>query len=44
MDTLFSHVSVITMDERMTILTDAFVGVENGKIVWLKKKAPEGQP
>ena len=44
MDTLFSHVSVITMDERMTILTDAFVGVEDGKITWLKKKAPEGQP
>ena len=44
MDTLFSHVSVITMDERMTILTDAFVGVKDGKIVWVKKKAPEDQP
>ena len=44
MDTLFSHVSVITMDERMTILTDAFVGVEDGKIVWVRKKAPEGKP
>ena len=44
MDTLFSHVSVITMDERMTVLTDAFVGVEDGKIRWLSKKAPEGQP
>lgn len=44
MDTLFSHVSVITMDERMSILTDAFVGVENGKISWLSKKAPEQKP
>lgn len=44
MDTLFSHVSVLTMDERMTVLTDAFVGVENGKIVWVRKKAPEGKP
>ncbi len=44
MDTLFSHVSVITMDERMSILTDAFVGVEGGKIAWLSKKAPETQP
>ena len=44
MDTLFSHISVITMDERMTVLTDAYVGVENGKIAWLSKKAPEGEP
>lgn len=44
MDTLFSHVSVITMDERMTVLTDAYVGVENGKISWLSKKAPEAEP
>ena len=27
MDTLFSNISVITMDERMQTLTDAFVGV-----------------
>lgn len=44
MDTLFSHISVITMDERMTVLTDAFVGVEDGRISWLNKKAPEEQP
>lgn len=44
MDTLFSHISVITMDERMSVLTDAFVGVKDGKIVWLSKKEPEEQP
>ena len=32
MDTLFSNISVITMDEGMRVLTDAFVGVEDGKI------------
>ena len=40
MDTLFTHVSVVTMDESMTVLTDAFVGVEGGKIVHLSKRAP----
>lgn len=44
MDTLFSHVSVVTMDERMSVLTDAFVGVKDGKIAWLSKKAPETEP
>lgn len=44
MDTLFSHVSVLTMDARMSVWTDAFVGVTDGKISWLAKKAPEEQP
>lgn len=44
MDTLFSHISVITMDERMSVLTDAFVGVTGGKITWLSKKEPEEAP
>ena len=44
MDTLFSHVSVVTMDERMSVLTDAFVGVTDGKIAYLSKKAPEEKP
>ncbi len=44
MDTLFSHISVITMDERMSVWTDAFVGVTDGKIVWLSKKEPEETP
>ena len=44
MDTLFSHVTVVTMDERMSVWTDAFVGVTDGKISWLAKKAPEEKP
>lgn len=38
MDTLFSHVSVLTMDERMSVWLDAFVGVTDGKIAYLGKK------
>ena len=44
MDTLFSHVSVVTMDDRMSVWTDAFVGVADGKIAWLSKKPPEEKP
>lgn len=44
MDTLFSNVTVVTMDERMSVWTDAFVGVTDGKISWLSKKAPEEKP
>ncbi len=44
MDTLFSNISVVTMDERMQVLTDAFVGITGGKIAWLSKKPPEEQP
>lgn len=44
MEILFSNISVITMDERMQILTDAFVGITDGKISWLAKKAPEEKP
>ena len=44
MDTLFSHVSVVTMDDRMSVWTDAFVGVTDGKISHLSKKPPEEQP
>lgn len=44
MDTLFSNVTVVTMDERMSVWTNAFVGVTDGKISWLNKKAPEEKP
>jgi 5-methylthioadenosine/S-adenosylhomocysteine deaminase len=44
MDTLFSHVSVVTMDDRMSVWTDAFVGVTDGKIAYLAKKPPEEKP
>lgn len=44
MDTLFSHVTVVTMDARMSVWVDAFVGVSDGKISYLSKKAPEEKP
>ena len=34
MDTLFSHVSIVTMDDRMSVWTDSFLGVTDGKISW----------
>lgn len=44
MDTLFSNITVVTMDEGMRVLTDAFVGVEDGKISYLDTRAPKAQP
>lgn len=44
MDTLFSHASVVTMDEQMTVWQDAFVGVTDGKVSYLSKTAPEEKP
>ncbi len=44
MDTLFSRITVVTMNERFEILTDAFVGVTDGKISWLGCTAPEEKP
>ena len=44
MDTLFSNVTVVTMDEQMRVLLDAFVGVTDGKVSYLSKKAPEERP
>ena len=44
MDTLFSNVTVVTMDEDLRVLFSAFVGVTDGKISYLSKEAPEEQP
>lgn len=38
MDTLFSHVNIVTMNEQMTLWQDAFVGVTDGKIAYMAKK------
>ena len=35
MDTLFSNVTVVTMDEELRVLFSAFVGVTDGKISYL---------
>ncbi len=44
MDILFSNVTVVTMDEDLRVLFSAFVGVTEGKISYLSRKAPEEQP
>jgi len=44
MDTLFSNVTCVTMDDNMRVLTDAFVGVKDGKISYIGQVAPEEQP
>lgn len=44
MDTLFSHATIVTMDDRMSLWVDAFLGVTDGKISYIGKKAPEEKP
>lgn len=44
MDTLFSNVTVVTMDEELRVLFSAFVGVTDGKISYLSRSAPDEQP
>ena len=43
MNTLFQHVTVVTMDEAQPILKDAFVAVEGSKIAAVSTQAPEGR-
>ena len=40
MDTLFSHATVVTMDESMHIYTDGFVGITGGRIAYVGKTPP----
>ena len=44
MDTLISNVTIVTMNERMEILFGAYLGIEDGKITYIGKKAPEEKP
>ncbi len=44
MDTLFSNVTAVTMDEAMHVYFGAFVGVTGGKISYLSKTPPKEQP
>ena len=44
MDTLISNVTVVTMNEKMEVLFGAFIGIEDGKIAYIGKTAPEGTP
>ena len=44
MDTLISNVTLVTMNEKMEILFGAYLGVENGKISYIGRTAPEATP
>ncbi len=44
MDTLISNVTVVTMNEKMDVLFGAYLGVQDGKIAYIGKKAPQEQP
>lgn len=44
MDTLFTNITAVTMDEAMQVLYDCFIGVTDGKISYISKKAPQEQP
>ena len=44
MDTLISNVTIVTMNERMEVLFGAYLGIAEGKISYVGKTAPDGQP
>ncbi len=44
LDTLICNVTAVTMNERMEVIFGAFIGIEDGKIVSVSKKAPEEKP
>lgn len=44
MDTLISNVTAVTMNEKMEVLFGAFIGIENGKISYIGKTAPDEPP
>ena len=44
LDTLISNVTVVTMNPKMEVLFGAYIAIEDGKILSIEKKAPEGTP
>ena len=44
MNTLISNVTIVTMNEKMDVLFGAYLGVEEGKISYIGKTAPEEKP
>ena len=44
MDKLISNVTIVTMNEKMEVLFGAFIGIDDGKIAYIGKTAPEGTP
>lgn len=44
MDTLISNVTVVTMNEKMDVVFGGFIGIQEGKIAYIGKSAPEESP
>lgn len=44
MNTLISNVTIVTMNEKMEVLFGAYLGIDEGKISYIGKSAPEEQP
>ena len=44
MDTLISNVTIVTMNEGLDVIFGGHVGIENGKISYIGRSAPEGRP
>ncbi len=44
MDTLISNVTAVTMNPKMDVIFGAYIGIENGKIISIEKKAPAETP
>ena len=44
MDTLISNVTVVTMNEQMDVLFGAYLGIREGKILFISKEAPAEMP
>ena len=44
MDTLIANVTLVTMNERMEVLFGGYLGVTEGKITYIGRKAPQEQP
>ncbi|MBR4972649.1 MAG: amidohydrolase family protein, partial [Oscillospiraceae bacterium] len=44
MDTLISNVTVVTMNEKMDVIFGAYIGIKDGKVTSISKKAPTEAP
>ena len=44
LDTLISGVTLVTMNEKSDVLFGAYLGIQDGKITYIGKTAPEEQP
>ncbi len=44
MDTLISNVTLVTMNEKMEVLFGAYLGISQGKIIYIGKTAPSEKP